>query len=83
TNKKTFLNSLPGAGEGTLKRFDKELFPENTLKAKSGSMTRVRCYAGYLDVDSGAKVAFSIMFNNFSGSHSKLADEIEKLLHNF
>lgn len=80
SNKKQFLNSLPAAGKGTLSRFDSQLFPENTLKAKSGSMTRVRCYSGYLELDSGKKVSFSIMVNHFSGSHSKLVGEIEDLL---
>jgi D-alanyl-D-alanine carboxypeptidase len=43
-------------------------------------MTRVRCYAGYLELNSGRKVAFSIMFNHFSGQSSKLVKEIENLL---
>ncbi len=74
-----FLNSLPNAGEGTLARFDKTLLPENTLQAKSGSMTRVRCYSGYLHCDSGKTLAFSFMFNHFSGSHYRLIKEIEHL----
>ncbi|NOR76651.1 MAG: D-alanyl-D-alanine carboxypeptidase/D-alanyl-D-alanine-endopeptidase [Draconibacterium sp.] len=80
SNKKVFLNSLPSAGKGTLSRFDSQLLPKNTFKAKSGSMTRIRCYAGYLKLDSGKTVAFSIMVNHFSGSHSRLVSEIEKLL---
>jgi len=75
-----FVNSLPSAGEGTLKRFDQNLFPGKTLQAKSGSMTRVRCYSGYLKVDSGKTIVFSFMFNHFSGSHSALVKEIEHLL---
>ncbi|QGY47037.1 D-alanyl-D-alanine carboxypeptidase/D-alanyl-D-alanine-endopeptidase [Maribellus comscasis] len=74
-----FLNSLPGAANGTLYGFDARVFEGNTLKAKSGSMTRVRCYAGYLKVDSGKTVAFSLMVNQFDGSHSKLIGEIQKL----
>ncbi|NQU51815.1 MAG: D-alanyl-D-alanine carboxypeptidase/D-alanyl-D-alanine-endopeptidase [Bacteroidetes bacterium] len=80
SNKKAFLNSLPGAGKGTLSRFNPQLFPANSLKAKSGSMTRVRCYGGYLILDSGKTVVFSIMVNHFSGGHSKLIGEVEKLL---
>jgi D-alanyl-D-alanine carboxypeptidase/D-alanyl-D-alanine-endopeptidase (penicillin-binding protein 4) len=79
-NSEVFLNSLPNAGSGTLSAFNTSLFPENTLKAKSGSMTRIRCYAGYLQLDSGDTAAFSIMFNHFLGSHSKLTKEIENLL---
>ena len=75
-----FLNSLPNAGSGTLSGFSTELFPENTLKAKSGSMTRVRCYAGFIKTNLGKELAFSIMFNDFSGSDFKLVKEIENLL---
>lgn len=79
-NNTGFVNSLPQAGEGTLKRFDKNIFPGNTLEAKSGSMTRVRCYSGYLKTNSGKTLAFSFMFNHFSGSHSLLIKEVEGLL---
>lgn len=80
-NRETFFNSLPSAGNGTIKSFIADSFPQNTLKAKSGSMTRVRCYAGYLQLDSGRRVAFSIMFNHFSGTQAKLIKGIENLLH--
>jgi len=76
----SFVESLPSPGNGTLSLFDKNLLPENCLKAKSGSMTRVRCYSGYLVADSGKKLMFSMMFNHFHGSHSALVKEIEKLL---
>jgi D-alanyl-D-alanine carboxypeptidase/D-alanyl-D-alanine-endopeptidase (penicillin-binding protein 4) len=79
-NSEVFIKSLPNAGSGTLSVINTEYFPNDTLKAKSGSMTRIRCYAGYLQSDSGKKIAFTIMFNNFSGSHSKLIKEIENLL---
>ncbi len=79
--KTAFINSLAEAGQGTLVFFDPEVFPGNTLKAKSGSMTRVRCYAGFLKLRSGKKAVFCIMFNHFSGSQYKLVDEIENLLH--
>jgi serine-type D-Ala-D-Ala carboxypeptidase/endopeptidase (penicillin-binding protein 4) len=75
-----FVNSLPTAGKGTLNRFHRSLFPGNTLQVKSGSMTRVRCYSGYLTADSGKELVFSIMFNHFSGSHSDLVKEVEDLL---
>ncbi len=75
-----FLNSLPNAGSGTLSGFSTELFPENTLKAKSGSMTRVRCYAGYLKTDSGKNLCFSIMVNQFLGGQQKIGSEVKNLL---
>ena len=79
-NLPAFTNSLPTAGEGTLSRFSPNVFPGKTLKAKSGSMTRVRCYSGYLTTDKNNRLAFSIMFNHFNGEHTKMIGEIEKLL---
>ena len=76
----TFISSLPEAGEGTLSGFDKKLFPGETIHAKSGSMTRVRCYAGYLKTDNGSNLAFSIMFNNFDTTQSETIKGIENLL---
>jgi serine-type D-Ala-D-Ala carboxypeptidase/endopeptidase (penicillin-binding protein 4) len=75
-----FYESLPTAGKGTLVLFNGQHFPESTLRLKSGSMTRVRCYSGYLKLKSGNTAAFSIMINHFSGSHSMLISEIEDLL---
>jgi len=80
SNDRAFMASLPSAGEGTLNHFDRNLFPGTTLQAKSGSMTRVRCYTGYLKTDSGKELVFSIMVNHFSGSHSALISEIGTLL---
>lgn len=79
-NGQVFLYSLPGAGAGTLSGFSSVVFTGNQLKAKSGSMARVRCYAGYLEAVSGRKIAFSVMFNHFSGNHVQLVSEIESLL---
>ncbi|MFW5756981.1 MAG: D-alanyl-D-alanine carboxypeptidase, partial [Tangfeifania sp.] len=79
-NSHAFKNSLPTAGEGSLYQFNSNLFPGKTLMAKSGSMTRVRCYSGYLATDNNNQLAFSVMFNHFEGEHTKLIAEIEKLL---
>lgn len=75
-----FKESLPNAGNGTLRNFNTDTFPGKTLQVKSGSMTRVRCYSGYLKTDSGKTLVISFMFNHFAGSHSALRKEIEKLL---
>lgn len=75
-----FYQSLPSAGQGTLTAFSKELFPGETVKAKSGSMTRVRCYAGYLKTTSGKELTFTVMLNNFSCSQSEATRKIQELL---
>lgn len=79
-NPNSFKESLPAAGQGTLHHFSTINFPGKTLSAKSGSMTRIRCYAGYLQLDNGKTLTFSFMINHFSGSHQKLVSELEKLL---
>ena len=75
-----FIQSLPTAGLGTLTVFRSENFPDQQLRAKSGSMTRVRCYAGYLTAQSGRQLSFTIMLNNFSCSQSEATRKIEEVL---
>ncbi len=74
-------NSLPEAGkEGTLKNYFKDNIFEARLMAKSGSMSRVRSYAGYLQTLSGKELAFCIIVNNFTGSSSNIVTHIENIL---
>jgi len=75
-----FYKSLPTAGNGTLTAFSTENFPQDCLHAKSGSMTRVRCYAGCLTTESGRQLSFAVMLNNFSCSQSEAFRKIEELL---
>jgi len=75
-----FYQSLPAAGDGTLSKFSQQEFPNECLRAKSGSMTRVRSYAGYLTTISGRQLSFAIMLNNFSGSQSEAKRKIEEIL---
>jgi D-alanyl-D-alanine carboxypeptidase/D-alanyl-D-alanine-endopeptidase (penicillin-binding protein 4) len=79
-HKQVFINSLPNAGIGTLSSFSKQNFPEGSLRTKSGSMTRIRCYTGYLKTDSNKNLAFTIMFNFYNGSGATLIKEAEELL---
>ncbi len=75
-----FYQSLPAAGDGTLSKFSQQDFPNECLRAKSGSMTRVRSYAGYLTTISGRQLSFAIMLNNFSLSLKEASKKIEELL---
>ncbi len=76
-----FKQSLPTVGSnGTLYVFDEEKFPNGTLRAKSGSMTRVRCYAGFLETRSGKELIFTVMLNNFSCSQTEAIQKIEDFL---
>lgn len=76
-----FYASLPDAGkEGTLKYYFKDAVFDSNLKAKSGSMTRVRSYAGYFKTVSGNDLVFSILINNYSGPSQKITAGIEEIL---
>jgi D-alanyl-D-alanine carboxypeptidase/D-alanyl-D-alanine-endopeptidase (penicillin-binding protein 4) len=75
-----FYQSLATVGNGTLTVFSEANFPNDCLHAKSGSMTRVRCYAGYLTTLSGRQLSFAIMLNNFSCSQKEATLKIEELL---
>ena len=76
-----FYSSLPDAGiNGTLSRYFTDQVFESNLKAKSGSMTRVRCYAGYFTTSSGKQMVFSILVNNFQGSSVHIISHIEEIL---
>ena len=82
SNSEIFKQSLPTAGgNGTLYVFDKEKFPNGALRAKSGSMTRVRGYAGFLKTTSGKELIFTIMLNNFSCNQSEVIKKTEEFLH--
>jgi D-alanyl-D-alanine carboxypeptidase/D-alanyl-D-alanine-endopeptidase (penicillin-binding protein 4) len=76
-----FYASLPDAGkEGTLKNYFRDKVFESNLRAKSGSMTRVRSYAGYFKTMSGNEMVFSIIINNYCGPSSKIIKGIEEIL---
>jgi serine-type D-Ala-D-Ala carboxypeptidase/endopeptidase (penicillin-binding protein 4) len=75
-----FENSLPLAGcSGTLKNVCKNQLGHGRIRAKSGSLTRVKSYAGYIDSKSGKKLAFSIIVNNFNCSSFQLVKYMEVL----
>ncbi len=75
-----FRLSLPSAGNGTLSGFSGTDFPGETLRCKSGSMERVRGYAGYLQCVSGSQLAFAVLVNNFPATSGDVMREIMELL---
>jgi D-alanyl-D-alanine carboxypeptidase/D-alanyl-D-alanine-endopeptidase (penicillin-binding protein 4) len=76
-----YLNSLPEAGiEGTLKNYFHDPVFNARMKAKSGSMTRVRSYAGYFTTLSGNGIIFSVIVNNYTGSSRNIINCIEEII---
>ena len=80
-NRDDFINSLPVAGQsGTLQSAFKGSKLENNLRAKTGSMTRVRSMAGIFTNQKGKKVIFAVITNNFEGSQTSVGHSLEALL---
>jgi D-alanyl-D-alanine carboxypeptidase/D-alanyl-D-alanine-endopeptidase (penicillin-binding protein 4) len=85
TNKSGFINtfeaSLPVAGKsGTLFNLCRGQAGQGRIIAKSGTMARIKSYAGFINSKSGKKLAFAIILTNYSGSNSNAVTKIESLL---
>jgi serine-type D-Ala-D-Ala carboxypeptidase/endopeptidase (penicillin-binding protein 4) len=77
----TFYASLPKAGEtGTLKNMFKGTKAVGKLRAKSGSMTRVRSYSGFVTRANGKQWSFSIIVNNYTCSSSDIKLKLQELM---
>ncbi len=76
-----FKASLPVAGKsGTMRNICKNQTGHGRIYAKSGSMTRIKSYSGYVESTSGKKLAFAIIVNNFDGSSSTLTSRMASLM---
>ncbi len=76
-----FIASLPVAGiSGTLKTFGRNSDLQGNWKAKTGSMTGVRTYCGYLKTKSGNEYAITILINNYYCSSSVVNNKLLILL---
>ncbi len=62
------------------KNLAKNTVADGKIRAKSGSMTRVRCYTGYVTTQTGEKLVFVMMANNYSGKGSDMVKRMEKLM---
>lgn len=79
-----FFNSLPVAGKagdpGTLKNMCKGTAAEGKVWAKSGYISRVRTYAGYVETKSGRRLCFAMMANNYTCTNAVAKDYLEGLM---
>lgn len=77
----TYLNSLPDAGrEGTLTNWFRDEAFAGRLKAKSGSMSGVRSYAGYFTTQSGREMVFAFITNDFQCPSGIVVSHYEQIL---
>ncbi|MCB0429213.1 MAG: D-alanyl-D-alanine carboxypeptidase/D-alanyl-D-alanine-endopeptidase [Flavobacteriales bacterium] len=73
--------TLPVAGRtGTLRGLCFGTRAEANVHAKSGYMSRVRSYAGYVHTRSGRLLAFAMMANNFECTPLMMRHHFEKLM---
>jgi D-alanyl-D-alanine carboxypeptidase/D-alanyl-D-alanine-endopeptidase (penicillin-binding protein 4) len=76
-----FYQSLPIVGQtGTLQNIGKNTIAEGKIRAKSGSMTRVRCYTGYVTTQTGELLVFAVMANNYGCKGSEIIKRMEKIM---
>ena len=79
-NRNAFFNSLPVSGEsGTLTHFLEKTPLTGKVHAKSGTIARVKSYAGYID-QKGKKYVFAILVNNANGSSKAVTRKMEEFL---
>lgn len=75
-----FKSTLPVAGKsGTLRSVCRGQSAEGRLYAKSGTMNRIKSYAGYVESTSGKKIAFALIVNNDNLSNHYLVKRMETL----
>ena len=75
-----FIASLPQAGiEGSVRNFLKGSKLQGKAPLKSGGITGVRSYAGYITKD-GKTYAVAVFSNNYSCPMSRMTRALEKLL---
>lgn len=75
-----FIASLPQAGvEGSVRNFLKGTALQGKARLKSGGITGVRCYAGYVEKE-GKRYAVAVLSNQYSCSMRQMTKALEKLL---
>lgn len=80
-NGNEFYASLPVSGvSGTLKNVAKNQAAQGMIHAKSGTMRRVKSYAGYAEAKSGRRIAFAVIVNNYTCTNKEATQRMEELM---
>lgn len=75
-----FISTLPIAGQsGTMRNVCAGGAAQNRMKAKSGSMQRIRSYAGYIQSSTGKEYCFALIVNNANCSSAALRSKMESV----
>ena len=76
----SFYSSLPTAGQsGTLRSIGGGSAADGRIRAKSGTLDRIRNYAGYVNARSGKRYAFTLFVNNYTGDLSSVKAKIVRV----
>lgn len=76
-----FFETLPIAGRnGTISDLCKGSAGEGRVFAKSGTMTGIKSYAGYIKTVNGKTIVFALIVNGFSCSQATVKQHMEVLL---
>lgn len=77
----SFMASFPSAGqEGSVRNFLKGTRLEGKAFLKSGGMSRVKNYAGYILLDKDHRYAVAVFTNNYACDGKEITRALEKLL---
>lgn len=76
-----FYQSIPVVGEdGTVKNMAKKTKAAGNVRAKSGTLNKVKAYSGYFTAANGDIMAFSMIANQFDSASSQINKILEGLM---
>lgn len=76
----TFYKSLPVVGQsGTVSSIGRGSAAEGAIRAKSGTLDRIRNYSGYVNARSGKRYAFTIFVNNYTDDLYSVKSKIVRI----
>lgn len=77
----SFYNSIPVAGvSGTVYRLGKGSALAGNGRLKSGSLSKVTCYSGYVTSADGVLLSVALFTNQYEGSSSTVISKLESVL---
>lgn len=77
----TFKNSLAIAGKkGTMSSIGRKTSAAGRVIGKSGTMSKMKAYAGYVDTKTGKHLAYAMIINNYSCPTSKVKSYFQNLM---
>jgi serine-type D-Ala-D-Ala carboxypeptidase/endopeptidase (penicillin-binding protein 4) len=76
-----FYASIPVVGvSGTVKSLARGSKAVNNVRAKSGTTERVKSYAGYFTSQSGERMSFAILVNNYDSRGGRVVQQMEDII---